>query len=88
MHAGAELRNWLLFYSLPTLHGILPKEYFDHLALLVSAIFLFSSQQISLADLDIGKGLLQQFYKDFADLYGELRYNVFAMNLQNICFAL
>ena len=24
LHAGAQLREWLLYFSLPVLHGILP----------------------------------------------------------------
>jgi hypothetical protein len=66
---GAELRNWLLFYSLPVLRGVLPKEYLSHLALLVSAVYIYSSQQISSQEWAMGKCLLEQFYKEFSHLY-------------------
>ena len=68
-YSGAELRNWLLFYSLPVLHGMLPNEYLHHLALLVGAIFIFSTQEILPSDFHLGKTLLEQFYKDFSILY-------------------
>ena len=43
---GAELRNWLLLFSVPILREVLPSTYLNHLAKLVVAIHLFSSQSI------------------------------------------
>ena len=68
---GAELRNWLLFFSLPVLREILPKEYLSHLVLLICAIFIFTSENISHDRYTIARGLLIQFHKEFSDLYGK-----------------
>ena len=68
--AGAELRNWLLFYCLPVLSGILPQPFFGHLALLVAAIYIYSAQKISVQDHKLAEDLLLQFYKDFSVHYG------------------
>jgi hypothetical protein len=68
--SGAELRNWLLFFLLPVLDGILPDEYLLHLARLVGAIFIFSAQEILPADFLLGKTLLNEFYQRFSILYG------------------
>ena len=67
---GSELRNWLLFFSLPVLREILPSQFFDHLALLVAAIYIFSSDCISEQDFLLGRHCLQQFYEKFSTLYG------------------
>ena len=60
---GSELRNRLLFFSLPVLREILPSQFFDHLALLVAAIYIFSSDCISEQDFLLGRHCLQQFYE-------------------------
>ena len=36
LHAGAWLREWLLYFSLPVLHGILPSSNFNHYYLVAS----------------------------------------------------
>ena len=41
---ASEFRSWLLFYSLPALYDILPTIYYEHFALLSSAIFIFKNQ--------------------------------------------
>ena len=48
--AGAELRNWLLFFSIPVLKGILPPNFLNHLAMLVTSIYIYSSQRIDHRD--------------------------------------
>ena len=70
--SGAELRNWLLFFALPVLLGILPHQFLNHLAQLVCAIYIFSSEKISEEDFLTAKFLLKEFHKDFSSLYGEL----------------
>jgi hypothetical protein len=70
---GAELRNWLLFYSLPVLRGVLAAEYLGHLALLTSAIFIFTSEGITQEKYSTAKCLLLQFYQEFSGLYAFAR---------------
>ena len=68
--AGAELRNWLLFFSLPVLREILPSPYLSHFALVVSAVYMFSTDNISQQSLLTGRCLLKQFHREFSGLYG------------------
>ena len=72
-YSGSQLRNWLLFYSLPVLRGVLPSEYLSHLALLIVAIHAVSSQHITSQDLHLTRCLLHQFYEHFSVLYGKLQ---------------
>ena len=46
-HVASEFRSWLLYYSLPVLHGILPDPYFTHYLLLVAAMHLLLSDVIT-----------------------------------------
>ena len=69
--AGAELRNWLLFFSIPILKGILPANFLNHLAMLVTGVYICSSQSIDHRDFVLAQQLLLQFCKDFSMLYGK-----------------
>lgn len=69
---GSEFRNWLMFYSLPVLKGILPNPYLSHYSLLVVGVVLLSSECITEDDIRIAKVALNKFYIEFPDLYGEL----------------
>ena len=44
---ASEMRNWILYFSLPVLHGILPEPYISHFSLLVTALQLLSSSTMS-----------------------------------------
>jgi len=55
---ASEWRNWLLFYSLFVLNGILPGVYFAHYVFLVEGISLLLSDSISYSDLDIAENYL------------------------------
>ncbi|CAG2213138.1 unnamed protein product [Mytilus edulis] len=68
---ATELQAWLLYYSLPCLHGFLPDVYLKHLALLSEGIYILLSDNITSQDLQKAKENLSKFYKDFAILYGE-----------------
>ena len=74
MHAylGSELRNWLLYYSIPVVHGVLPQPYVDHFAHLVAGILLLSSEKITQSDVQRAKSHLGSFYGDFSSLYGKI----------------
>lgn len=68
--AGSELQAWLLYYSLPVLHGILPSPYLAHLSLLVAAVHILMSARIHRSDLSIAHQFLDTFYKQSSTLYG------------------
>ena len=68
---ASEFRSWLLFYSLPALYDILPSIYYEHFALLSSAVFLLLQESISEKDLTTANKLLLTFCCTFSDMYGE-----------------
>ena len=68
---ASELRNWLLFYSLPLLHGFLPPLYLHHFALLVCAMHILLQGKIALSHIDAAELMLNEFYVMMPELYGE-----------------
>lgn len=68
---ASELRNWLLYYSLPLLLGKLPPLYWHHYSLLVCAIHIFLSDQISESLVDAAELMLKDFYNLWPSLYGK-----------------
>jgi hypothetical protein len=59
----------LIFY--PIFQDILPKEYYDHLKLLVSALHVGECREIKTTDLEIMHLLLNEHVEQFKSLYGE-----------------
>ena len=72
IYIASEYRAWLLFYSVPVLHGILPLMYITHYALFVDAIWLLLKDKVSEGDLAKADHILLQFCQKFAELYGLL----------------
>lgn len=70
---ATEYRNWLLYYSLPCLKGILPDDYYQHYALLVGGITLLSGRSISPGQLQMAGKFLIHFVEMF-DVYYDPRY--------------
>ena len=75
---ATEWRNWLLYYSVPLLRGILPDRYLRHWTLLTSAVFQLLNERISLNMVDDAEMKLGEFVSDIARLYGpeQMSYNV------------
>lgn len=67
---ASEWKWWLLFYSVPCLHGILPTDYLEHFCLLVNGIFLLLKDNISRDDLKVAMSNLSQFVYQVEELYG------------------
>lgn len=67
---GSQLREWLLFFSLPVLMGKLPQEYLQHLSLLIASLHILLSDNISSRDLSNVQGYLKEFYIKLPQLYG------------------
>lgn len=65
------MRNWLLFFAVPVLFGILPSPFLSHLALLVTGVYLFSTQKILQHQFDLADSFMRQFYTEFTALYGK-----------------
>ena len=68
---ASELRNWLLYYSLPLLVDHLPSLYWHHYALLVSAVHILLGDNIAQSSIDIAHQMLCDFYLLVPELYGE-----------------
>ncbi|XP_059474157.1 uncharacterized protein LOC132195889 [Neocloeon triangulifer] len=69
---ASEYRNWLLFYSLPCLKGILNDKFLLHHALLVEAIYTLDKSVVSQADLQLSNKLLNDYCSQYGSLYGRL----------------
>ncbi|XP_066274298.1 uncharacterized protein [Branchiostoma lanceolatum] len=72
---ASELRAWLLFYSLPIMLHFLPTKYYEHYALLVSAMYILLKDSITEADLQKADDLLKQFVEGYGKqhMYGSTR---------------
>lgn len=71
---AAELKNFLLYYSLPCLFGILPMDQFNHFLLLVYAIYIiyiFLQQNITAKDILQCRKFLLEFVINVPVMYGE-----------------
>lgn len=73
-----EWLNWMCYYSSPSLINILPKRFFDHFQLIVSAITRLLRNDISNATLEECEDDLKAFVSHYQMLYGKKRmvYNV------------
>ena len=71
---ASELRNWLLFYSLPLLLNKLPPLFWHHYALLVCALHILLSDSIEPSQIDAAEQMILNFYKLLPELYGDSSY--------------
>ena len=67
---ASEYRSFLLYYSLPILHDILPINYWNHYALLVISIHTLLQQSISEIQIHCCEEMIRKFCHQFEDLYG------------------
>ena len=78
---ASELKNWLLFYSLPLLQGCLPPLYLHHFALFVCAVHILLQEKISLDQINAAEFMLNEFYNMVPELYGEAScYSTYSMH--------
>lgn len=68
---ASELHNWLLFYSLPVLLEHLPALYFHHYALLVCAMHLLLSDEVSLVQIEAAGQMINDFCSFLPELYDD-----------------
>lgn len=78
---ASELRNWLLFYSLPCLLDLLPSVYLTHFSCLVEATYILLSEGLSFQDLERADVLLRKFVSNVQKLYGD---NAMSLNVHNL----
>ena len=67
----SELRNWLLFYSLPLLLPHLLPLFWHHYALLVCALHILLQSEVTDVEIDAAEHMLHDFYTLISDLHGE-----------------
>jgi len=70
-YKASEYRSFLLYYSLPVLHDILPQEYWNHYACFVISIFNLMQQSVSEEQLEYCERALRRFCCQFENLYGK-----------------
>lgn len=68
---ASELRNWLLFYSLPLLLEFLPPIYLHHYALLVCSLHILLQECITANLISTAEVMLQDFGRMLPELYGD-----------------
>nr|XP_012234439.1 PREDICTED: uncharacterized protein LOC105679152 [Linepithema humile] len=67
---ASKLKTWFFHYSVPVLEGILRQDYFNHYLLLVVAISMLNSEEISFFMINIARDFLNKFVREFEHLYG------------------
>ena len=67
---ASELRNWLLYYSLPLLLTILPPLYLHHFSLLVCAMHILLQSNLTTVQIQAADDMLTVFYELLPELYG------------------
>lgn len=75
--SASEMRNWLLFYGLPCLDGILPEKYFRNFSYLVNGVYLLLKDEITRQEIVIADYCLSNFY-----LYAEIYYGMWSFPLR------
>ena len=70
---ASEYRSWLLYYSLPVLHGVLAKEYVENVVYLISALHLLLQESISDVMIDDAKLHCNLFVQGYEKLYGKYK---------------
>ncbi|XP_043205523.1 uncharacterized protein LOC122372406 [Amphibalanus amphitrite] len=68
---ASECRNWLLYYSVPVLFGLLAPRFLDHWCLLVSAVFALLQGQVAASEVLRASHKLLAFNKGVGLLYGD-----------------
>ncbi|XP_033114024.1 uncharacterized protein LOC117114465 [Anneissia japonica] len=78
---ASEWHNWLMYFSLPCLQGLLPGPYLSHYSALVEAMFLLMQKSVSPADVNRADELLWAFVVQIQALYGSyaMKYNIHSL---------
>lgn len=73
-----EFKNFLVYFSLPCLKGLLPQNFLKHWSLLVYAIRIFDSDKIELQPYKNATRAIRHFVLNVEELYGKefMKYNV------------
>ncbi|XP_059481316.1 uncharacterized protein LOC132200121 isoform X1 [Neocloeon triangulifer] len=58
---GSEIRNWLLYYSLPIMKEFWPKQYLEHHLLLVFGIHTLLKEEVSKEEVESARRALEEY---------------------------
>ena len=83
---ATEFKNWLLHYSLPVMYKILPPLYMLHWSLLVAAVGILCSENISKSGLVTANQMLKDFVILAENLYGVKRCTMNVHQLTHLSF--
>lgn len=78
MFKANELRNWLVYYSIPSLQNILPRKYLEHFGLFSKSLYLLLQCSISREDIILAQKYITEFVLNYEKFYGadHMTYNV------------
>ncbi|XP_074629306.1 uncharacterized protein LOC141886900 [Acropora palmata] len=86
---ATEYRNWLFYYSLPCMRGVLDEEYYQYYTLFVSGIFLLSGRSISPEQMEMAGKCLMHFVEMFDAYYGKryvlMNHHMLLHLKENVC---
>lgn len=73
-----EWKNFVLYYSIPCLKGIMKTKYIKHWHLFVFGLYLLLKESISDSDVQLAKTAFEKFVLNIQNLYGKefLKFNV------------
>lgn len=78
MSKGHEIKNFILYYSLPSLDGLMPQKYLKHWFLYVYSLHIYSKDKATDEELDLAKSAIYQFVEETEAFYGNtfMKYNI------------
>lgn len=66
-----QFKNWITIYSIPSLHGILPRQHLECWRFFVLSCRILCKRKLSTADVSLFDALLIRFCTHVQDIYGE-----------------
>ncbi|XP_033110644.1 uncharacterized protein LOC117111758 [Anneissia japonica] len=79
---ASEYRALLLYYGLVAFRGVLPEKYFEHFAMLSTAIYLLLTDEVTAENRRTAQDLLTRFHMLYVEYYGAENCTI---NLHNAC---
>lgn len=78
---GTQWRDYLFYYGVPSLQGLLPKKYLKHFELLSKFGYILSMTSISNEELETAKKCIVEYLEKFEEYYGlhRTRLNIHAL---------
>lgn len=68
---ASEWKNFIIYYSMIVLKGILPKKYYEHWFLLVYCTYTLLKPKLSVDEYKTVEKTLKTFHDNIEKLYGE-----------------